>query len=204
MLEVLPRFPTRSIITKSALVLRDLDILAPMADGASPRRGLGDDAGPRAGASDGAARRDAGAPIETIRRSPRPASRGRLASPMIPALNDNEIEHLSKPRGRRAAAAGYISCACRSSSSTALPEWLRAHLPDRRARHVARPPSRGGKAYQSEWGTRMRGTGPYAEMLRMRFEAARRRFGLERGRASQLDTTRFRPPPQRGDQLVLF
>ncbi len=64
--------------------------------------------------------------------------------------------------------------------------------------------SRGGKAYQSEWGTRMRGTGPYAEMLRLRFEAARRRYGLERGRAWQLDTTRFRKPAQKGDQLALF
>jgi hypothetical protein len=50
----------------------------------------------------------------------------------------------------------------------------------------------------------MRGTGPYAELLRVRFEAARKRFGLEKGRAWQLDTTRFRPPAKKGDQLNLF
>ena len=66
--------------------------------------------------------------------------------------------------------------------------------------------SRGGKAYDSRWGTRMRGTGPYAEMLRIRFERARHRFGLERAaRAWQLDTTQLPPPgaARRSAQLVL-
>ena len=64
--------------------------------------------------------------------------------------------------------------------------------------------SRGGKVYQSEFGTRMRGTGAYAEMLRLRFEAARKRHGLDRGRPWQLDTSRFRRPPRKGDQLELL
>ena len=61
----------------------------------------------------------------------------------------------------------------------------------------------GGKLYDSDFRTRMKGTGPYAELLRRRFETACRRFGLSRGPAP-LDTTRFRVPPRAGDQLGLF
>jgi len=84
-------------------------------------------------------------------------------------------------------------------------EWLATHVPDK-AKHVMSliRQSRGGKAYDSTWGVRMKGTGPYAELLRIRFERARRCYGLERGRAWQLDTTSFRRPPKAGDQLSLF
>jgi DNA repair photolyase len=62
-----------------------------------------------------------------------------------------------------------------------------------------------GKAYRAQWGTRMKGTGAYAEMLRLRFATACRRLGLnERRDAFRLDTTLFRPPPKKGDQLALF
>jgi DNA repair photolyase len=63
----------------------------------------------------------------------------------------------------------------------------------------------GGKAYQSQWGTRMRGTGPYAELLRVRFTAAIHRLGLDKGRDQrQLDCTLFRAPQKPERQLSLF
>jgi DNA repair photolyase len=65
--------------------------------------------------------------------------------------------------------------------------------------------SRGGKTYRSEFGTRMSGTGAYAEMLRLRFATACRRLGLnERRSVTRLDTSQFRRPPQKGDQLALL
>jgi hypothetical protein len=57
--------------------------------------------------------------------------------------------------------------------------------------------------YQAEFGTRMRGTGPYAELLEKRFRAARSKYGLDRGRPP-LDTSRFRRPARSGDQMPLF
>jgi DNA repair photolyase len=65
--------------------------------------------------------------------------------------------------------------------------------------------SREGKTYRAEFGKRMTGTGAYAEMLRARFETACRRLGFNQRRDSmRLDTTQFRRPPQKGDQLALF
>ena len=77
-------------------------------------------------------------------------------------------------------------------------------LPDK-ATHVLSlvAQSHGGRLYDSTWSKRMTGTGPYAEMLRLRFDRACRRLGFDRATQS-LDTTRFRPPPQKGDQLALF
>jgi DNA repair photolyase len=196
------------LITKSALVQRDIDLLAPMAAErlaavavslTTLDRGLARKMEPRAATPERrletmAVLSKAGIPVAV------------LASPMIPALNDGELERiLEAAAAAGATSAGYTFLRLPLELAPLFEEWLGVHAPDK-ARHVMSlvRQSRGGKAYQSEWGTRMRGTGPYAEMLRLRFEAARRRFGLERGRAWQLDTTRFRKPAQKGDQLALF
>ena len=83
-------------------------------------------------------------------------------------------------------------------------EWLKEHFPNRAA-HVLEliRQTRGGKLYRSEFGVRMRGTGPYAEMLEKRFDVASRRLGLDE-RAFRLDTTKFHVPAAPSPQLGLF
>jgi len=196
------------IVTKSALVQRDIDLLAPLAaerlaavavSVTTLDRTLARRLEPRAAAPERrletiAALARAGIPVAV------------LASPMIPALNDSELERiLEAAAAAGATSAGYILLRLPLELVALFEEWLATHVPDK-AKHIMSliRQSRGGKAYDAQWGVRMRGTGPYAEMLRIRFERAQRRFGLARGRAWQLDTTRFRRPPKPGDQLSLF
>jgi DNA repair photolyase len=84
-------------------------------------------------------------------------------------------------------------------------EWLEANAPERAA-HVLSLVAQchGGRVYDSAWSKRMAGTGPYADMLAARFDRACRRLGFAPRTTQTLDTTRFRPPPQIGDQLSLF
>jgi DNA repair photolyase len=85
-------------------------------------------------------------------------------------------------------------------------EWLNTHVPDK-AKHVMSliRQSHGGKDYDAQWGKRMRGTGPYAEMLRIRFETTYRRLKLNQKprRSGQLDTTKFAAPPKPTNQFSL-
>ncbi len=203
-LETLQRFrhPV-CLITKSALVQRDIDILAPMAEQrlaavaislTTLDRDLARRMEPRAATPE---RRletmtvlsKAGIPV------------GVLASPMIPALNDMELDRiLEAAAAAGATSAGYTFLRLPLEIAPMFEEWLATHAPDK-ARHVMSlvRQSRGGKAYQSEWGTRMRGTGPYAQLLRLRFKAARHALRPRaRKRAWQLDTTRFRKPAAKG------
>jgi DNA repair photolyase len=83
-------------------------------------------------------------------------------------------------------------------------EWLAAEVPDRAARVMSLVRQmRGGKDYDAQWGKRMRGEGPIAELMSRRFHVARRRFGLDRT-VGPLNLDLFRPPPKAGDQLELF
>ena len=83
-------------------------------------------------------------------------------------------------------------------------EWLREHRPDRAERVLSLiRQMRGGALYQAEFGLRMRGEGPIADVTRRRFEIAKRRFGLDGERAA-LDVTQFKVPPKAGDQMDLF
>jgi DNA repair photolyase len=83
-------------------------------------------------------------------------------------------------------------------------EWLDQHAPERAARikKLIRD-TRGGADYQSAFGLRQRGSGPYAQQIAARFKAALKRYGLVRPRLA-LDTSRFAPPPRAGDQMPLF
>jgi DNA repair photolyase len=83
-------------------------------------------------------------------------------------------------------------------------EWLETHFPAKASKinHLIRE-SHGGKLYEPEFGVRMRGTGEYADMLEKRFQVAVRRFGLST-ETPVLDSSRFRVPPRRGDQIRLF
>jgi DNA repair photolyase len=197
-----------TIVSKSALVQRDIDILADMAaenlavvtiSVTTVDRALARNMEPRAATPE---RR-----LETIAALAKagvPA--GVLAAPMIPALNDAELEHiLERAREAGATAAGYTMLRLPHELKALFREWLEAHAPGKAA-HVLSlvAQSHGGKLYDSAWGKRMVGYGPYADMLSMRFDRACRRLGLARRHTEPLDVKLFRPPAQRGDQLALF
>ena len=116
---------------------------------------------------------------------------------MIPAITDHEIEAIltaSKEAG--ASRAGYVLLRLPHELKTIFREWLAQHYPDR-AKHVMSliNQSRGGKDYDSQFGTRMRGTGPYAELLRTRFDLAKRKLGFAGAEERyELNTRLFKPP----------
>jgi len=129
---------------------------------------------------------------------------GVMTAPLIPALNDDEMETiLAAAAEAGATSAGYTLLRLPLEIKDLFREWLEAHAPDR-AKHVMSliRSMRGGKDYDATWGTRMRGTGPYASLIAQRFAIATRRLGLNRSRSS-LDTSKFRHPPRSGDQLTL-
>jgi len=209
-LEVLREFrhPV-GIVTKSALVQRDIDILADMARDrlavvsvslTTLDRALARKMEPRAATPERrletiAALSSAGIPVKVI------------TAPMIPALNDMEMERLLEAAAERGAkGAGYTLLRVPLEIKGLIEDWLATHAPNK-AKHVMSllRDTHGGKPYDAEWGKRMRGTGPYAEMLRIRFDRACHRLKLnERRGLWRLDTTLFRPPPKPGDQLRLL
>ena len=125
---------------------------------------------------------------------------------MIPALNDSELEAiLERARDAGATAAGYTILRLPLELKALFREWLETHFPDKAA-HVLSlvAQAHGGRLYDSAWSKRMTGAGPYADMIRLRFDRARRKLGFNQRTTDPLNTTRFRPPPQSGDQLNLF
>jgi DNA repair photolyase len=127
-----------------------------------------------------------------------------LAAPLIPAVNDAELEQLlSAAAAAGATRAGYVLLRLPHEVKELFRAWLEQHMP-LRAQHVMSlvQQARGGRDNDPRFGMRMRGTGPWADMLRARFELARKRLGLNADRNPELDTTRFRPPRSHG-QLEL-
>jgi len=196
-----------SIVTKSALICRDIDILGPMASEGLAKvflsvttldRRLARIMEPRAATPDKRI-----ATLRTLSAAGVPC--GVMTAPMIPALNDAEMEDiLSAAAEAGVREAGYTLLRLPLEIKDLFREWLESEVPDR-AKHVMSliRSMRGGKDYDSEWGTRMTGTGPYAELIRQRFTLATRKLGLNRERA-QLTCAKFRKPPRAGDQLALF
>ena len=134
---------------------------------------------------------------------------GVMVAPVIPGLTDHEIERiLARAKTYGAAEAGYILLRLPLEVRDLFRDWLEAHAPDRAARVMAMTrATRDGKDYDSRWGVRMTGEGPYAWMIGRRFEAAATRLGLT-GR-TRLRTDLFTPPPRPGRnasraQLSLF
>ena len=128
-----------------------------------------------------------------------------LVAPVIPALNDGEIEAiLAAAAEAGATSASYVLLRLPLEVKDLFKEWLAVHAPPK-AGHVMSlvRQTRGGRDYDSTWGRRMTGQGAYAEMIGKRFRVACRRLGLGR-RDWSLDTSRFRPPPRPGDQLSLL
>ena len=195
------------IVTKSALVLRDVDILARMAERKLAKVALSVTTldpelarkmEPRAATP---MRR-----LETLRRlSEAGVPTTVMVAPVIPALNDSEIERIleaAQVAGVREA--GYVLLRLPLEVRDLFREWLIANYPDR-YRHVMKlvRDTRDGKDYDSQWGTRMKGTGPYAWMLGRRFEVACERLGLNVNRTS-LTTQYFRKPKPDDAQMSLF
>jgi DNA repair photolyase len=196
-----------SIITKSALIARDRDILGPM----------------------GAARlAKAAISVTTLDRKlarvmePRAATPERrlwameslsaagatvsvMFAPVIPGLNDHELEAvLERAAEAGAVGAGYVVLRLPREIKDLFREWLEESVPDRARRVMSLVRQmRAGRDYDPNWGARMKGEGPIAELLGKRFAVAKRRFGLDRPSAPY-DLTRFRKPGSAVDQLDLF
>ncbi|HXM00229.1 MAG TPA: PA0069 family radical SAM protein [Rhizomicrobium sp.] len=195
------------IVTKSSLVLRDLDVLAPMAEAGLAKvalsvttldRRLARTMEPRA--STPPKRLEA---IRHLNDAGVPA--GVMFAPVIPALNDDELEAvLSEAVHAGAKTAGYVLLRLPLEIKDLFREWLEANEPNR-AKHVMSliRSMRGGRDYDSQWHTRMKGTGPYAEMISRRFHLAVKRLGLNRDSRS-LDLSQFHRPAVAGEQLALL
>jgi DNA repair photolyase len=207
-LEVLSR--TRhpvTVITKSALVLRDLDLLADMARArlasvAVSVTTLDDELKrrmePRAAAPQARLR-----VLRELRAAGVPA--GVLVAPVIPALTDHEMEDiLAASEAAGARWAGYVLLRLPYEIKDLFSEWLAEHFPERAA-HVMSlvRDMRGGRENDPRFGFRMRGTGPYALLLRDRFKLACGRLGLTSAGRDGLNTADFSPPPRAAAQLRL-
>ncbi|NUS38495.1 MAG: PA0069 family radical SAM protein [Lysobacter sp.] len=195
-----------SFVTKSALIERDLDLLAPMA-----REGLvsvhfsittldnrlAARMEPRATAPRGKLRAmralaEAGVPV------------GVMVAPVVPALTDHELERiLETAREHGARSAGYVLLRLPHELKQVWREWLELHYPDRAA-HVMSliRQMRGSKDYDSRFGVRSRGEGPFAQLLAQRFAKAHARLGF--GRLPPLETSKFAAPRRPSPQGELF
>ncbi|MES1953728.1 PA0069 family radical SAM protein [Salinisphaera hydrothermalis] len=204
-LEVAHRFNQPiSIITKGAHVTRDLDLIGDLAHRnlasvfvslTSLDNGLKRHLEPRAAAPAQRLRT-----IEALAHAGVPT--GALVAPVIPMITDAEIEHLvAAAADAGATRAGYVMLRLPHAIKHLFREWLAAHYPER-AEHVMSliNQMRGGADYDSAWGTRMTGTGTYADLIAKRFALACRRTGIN-GKRFSLDTTAFRVPPAAGDQI---
>ncbi|UVC10018.1 PA0069 family radical SAM protein [Rhizobium sp. TH2] len=196
-----------AIVTKSALIMRDIDILAKMAEKGLARaalsvttmdRKLARLMEPRA--STPTKRLEA---IKAMSEAGIPTAV--MASPMIPALNDHELERiLDAGAAAGAKEASYVLLRLPLEVSPLFRDWLLRHYPDR-YRHVMSlvRSMRGGKDYDAEFGKRMKGTGPYAWQISRRFELAAKKYGLTR-RTIGLNSDLFVPPSGHGVQLSLL
>lgn len=195
------------IVTKSAMVTRDIDLLAPMAEKGLARVGisvttldrkLARSMEPRA--STPTKRLEA---LRAISEAGIPA--GVLVAPIIPALNDHEIERvLDSAKSAGASDASYVLLRLPLEVSPLFRDWLLRNYPDR-YRHVMSliRSMRCGKDYDAEFGKRMKGSGPYAWQIGRRFELAAKRLGLNLTRR-QLRSDLFVPPLGMGVQLSLL
>jgi DNA repair photolyase len=195
------------IVTKSALVTRDIDVLAPMA-----AKGLA-----RVAISITTLDHKTARAMEP--RAPTPPRRleaireltnagipvTAMVAPIVPGLTDHEIERILQAAGEAGARdAGYVLLRLPLEIKELFREWLAEEFPDRAKRVIALLRSmHGGKDYVATFGHRQRGSGPYADQIARRFRAAKLRLGLNEER-TPLRTDLFVRPHGRGEQLALF
>jgi DNA repair photolyase len=195
------------IVTKSALVLRDLDLLKSMAARGLVKVALSVTTLDRKLAR--AMEPRASTPNKRLETLERLVDAGIptaiMVAPVIPGLNDMEMERILE----RAAAigvknVGYVLLRLPLEIGDLFTEWLKANCPDRASRVLSLMRStRGGKLYDAKWSERMVGDGPYAWMIGRRFELAAKRLGLNES-SVELRTDLFTPPTLPGQQLTLL
>ena len=195
-----------SFVTKSKLILRDLDLLADMArqnlvhvylSVTSLDNRLSAKLEPRAAAPHTRlktirALNEAGIPV------------GVLVAPVIPMITDSDLEHiLEAAREAGAGSAGYVLLRLPHELKQIWREWLELHYPER-ATHVMSllQQMHDGKDYESDFGIRMRGRGPFADLIGQRFKKAHKRLGF--GRLTALECGQFVPPRPPSPQGQLF
>ena len=196
-----------TIVTKSALVERDLDLLGPMARKNLVKvfvsigtldRGIARKIEPRAASPQ---RR-----VDVLRAlSQAGVPCGVMVAALVPALNDKTMEQvLEAAAAAGAAEAAYVILRLPNELKTVFKEWLAEHYPQR-AEHVISivRQMRGGRENDPNFGSRMSGTGNYAELMEKRFDIACRRFGLNKRETPDLDCERFRPPSPSGQLKLL-
>ncbi len=198
-LEVLLRFQHPvTIVTKSHLVLRDLDLLQDLAKQrlcyvmvslTTLDENLKRSLEPRAPSPAARLKAIAGLAAAAV-----PV--GVLAAPMIPALNDHELEKILEAAANAGAAnAGFIVLRLPFEVKELFEDWLRTHAPLRAEHVLSRIRAvRGGRLNDPRFGSRFKGEGVEAALLKQRFEIACRRFGLNRGGQYALNTNAFRVP----------
>lgn len=195
-----------AIVTKSALIERDIDLLQQLAvhgavsvhisldtlDGELARRMDPRAAAPHRRLQTIRALSEAGIPV------------GILVAPVIPWLTDHEIETtLAAAHEAGARSAHYALLRLPLELKDLFADWLQAHYPDKRDHVLSMVGDmHGGALYRSEFGTRMTGSGAFADMIRQRFQLACKRLGMN-ARGTEPRSDAFRPPP-RGGQLSLF
>jgi DNA repair photolyase len=197
-----------TIVTKHSLVVRDIDVLSKLAaerlvkvfvsvttlDDELKRRMEPRAASPRARLAAIGRLAAAGIPV------------GVMYAPVVPAINDHELEAvLEASAAAGATTAGYVLLRLPGEVRELFHEWLDLHFPDRaqKVRNRIRE-LRGGRDNDPRFGHRMRGQGPWAELLRRRFDAACRKHGLVSGRTDPLTTALFRPPSRAPGQMELW
>jgi len=195
------------IVTKSALVVRDIDILARMAERNLAKVAISvttldaklartmEPRAPTPGRRLEALRRLSAAGIPTTV----------MVAPVVPAVTDSEMERILEAAATAGVkSAGYVLLRLPLEVRDLFREWLMANFPDR-YRHVFAliREMRGGKDYDSTWGRRMKGSGPHAWMIGRRFEIACERLGLNQNK-TKLTTEHFAPPRAPAEQLTLF
>ena len=196
-----------SLITKSARIVRDIDLLTPMAeaglvsvafsittlDPTLSRRMEPRAASPAARLRALRRLHQAGIPV------------GVSVAPIIPGLTDPEIEDiLATAREHGAAWSRYILLRLPRELGPLFEQWLCAHYPDRAQRVMGLiRETHGGQVYDARFGVRMRGSGQVADLIAQRMRLGSRRLGLD-GHPPRLNTASFSPPPRAGDQLSLL
>lgn len=195
-----------TLLTKSALIQRDIDLIAPMAEKGLARVGVSLTSldprlsrlmEPRAAApyrrlQTISALAEAGIPVIT------------MTAPIIPALNEPEMEDMLEAAAEHGATnAGYVVLRLPFELKDIFHEWLAEHYPDRAAKVInTLRDMRGGQNYDANWFERGRGRGVHARLISQRFKKAARRLGLDEGRP-RLRTDLFRPAEPPNGQMRL-
>jgi len=196
------------IVTKSALVMRDIDILSRMAASNLARVAISVTTLDRTVARKMEPR--AATPTRRLEAIARLSEAGvpvtAMVAPIIPALNDSEIERIIETAANAGArSAGYVLLRLPRELKDLFREWLATEFPDRADRVISILQSmHGGKDYVSAFGIRQRGTGPYAEQIAQRFRLALRRHGMGDRGTFRLRTDLFKRPVRRGAQMPLI